>query len=205
MYGGRLLQAVAGRIIEAHLRLDGATTMLATSDADPLVAEGIDLVYNRGGRAVRVKIKPDTYFGADARKVADQDLMFYRGDSGSYAFETISHHLTRGPGWMLNSRADELYYYFLALGQGEAEVAALMEGPDEVFFSELVVDRDELHVLPLPPLREWFEENQERYVPRPIALGDHSGWYRIVPIADIDASVRGNAVRAPIFSRLALG
>lgn len=204
IYGGKLLHAVAGRIIEAHLRLDGATTMLATSDADPLLAEGIDLVYNRGGRAVRVKIKPDTYFGVDPRKVADQDLSFYRGASGSYAFETISHHVTRGPGWMLNSHADELYYYFLALGQGEEEIGALMEEPDEVFFAELAVERDELHVLPLAPLRQWFEANQERYAPRPIALGDHSGWYRIVPVADVDAAIRANAVRGSIFSRLAV-
>jgi len=177
--------------------------MLATSDADPLLAEGIDLVYNRGGRAVKVKIKPDTYFGADPRKVADKDLTFYRDASDSYAFETIAHHMTRGPGWMFNSHADELYYYFIALGQGEDEIGALMQEPDAVFFSELAVERDELHVLPLVPLRQWFEVNQDRYAPRPIALGDHSGWFRIVPVADIDPSIRANAVKGSIFSRLA--
>lgn len=202
LYGGKLLQSVAGRICDRYLRLDGATTMLVTSDADPLHAVGVDLVYNRGGRSVRVKIKPDAYFGTDPRKIADQQLVFYRCLANSYAFETISHHVTRQPGWMFNSEADDLFYYFMALGQTEEEIAALMEEPDEVFFSELVVERDELHIIPLEPLRAWFEENYERYTPRPVTLGDHSGWYRIIPIEDIAPSIRDSAVRGPIFSRL---
>ena len=105
-------------------------------------------VYNRGGRAVKVKIKPDTYFGADPRKVADKDLVVLPGRLGQLRVRDHRAPLTRGPGWIFNSHADELYYYFLALGQGEDEVGALMEEPDEVFFSELAVERDELHVLP---------------------------------------------------------
>ncbi|MDO8964241.1 MAG: hypothetical protein Q7W30_07100 [Coriobacteriia bacterium] len=202
LYGGKLLQSVAGRIIDAYLRSDGATTMLVTSDSDPLRASGVDLVYNRAGRAVSCKVKPDAYFGTDPRKIADQQLVFYRCLANSYAFETISHHLTREPGWMFNSNADELFYYFLALGQTEDEIGALMDEPDEVFFSELAVERDELHILPLEPLRDWFEANFERYTPRPVTLGDHSGWYRIIPISDIDPTVRDAAVRGPIFSRL---
>lgn len=202
LYGGKLLQSVAGRIVDRYLKLDGATTMLVTSESDPLHAAGVDVVYNRAGRSIKAKIKPDAYFGTDPRKIADQQLVFYRCLANSYAFETISHHVTREPGWMFNSTADELFYYFIALGQTEDEIAALMEEPDEVFFSELVVERDELHILPLDPLRDWFEANYERYTPRPVTLGDHSGWYRIIPISDIDAPVRDAAVRGPIFSRL---
>lgn len=202
LYGGKLLQSVAGRICERYLQLDGATTLLVTSDSDPLSAAGVDLVYNRGGHSTRVKIKPDAYFGTDPRKIADQQLVFYRCVANSYAFETISHHVTRQPGWMFNSEADELFYYFIALGQTEDEIAALMEEPDDVFFSELLVERDELHIIPLNLLRTWFEANYERYTPRPVTLGDHSGWYRIIPISDIDPAIRDSAVRGPIFSRL---
>jgi hypothetical protein len=202
LYGGKLLQSVAGRICEGYLRLDGAQTMLVTSDADPLHAAGVDLVYNRGGHSVRVKVKPDVYFGTDPRKIADQQLVFYRSSSNSYAFETISHHVTRHPGWIFDSEADELFYYFIALGQTEEEIAALMEEPDEVFFSELLVERDELHVIRLDALRGWFEANYERYTPRPVTLGDHSGWYRIIPITDIDEPIRRGSVRGPIFTRL---
>jgi hypothetical protein len=200
--GGRLLQAVAGRIVDRYLRSEGATTMLVTSDADPLHAEGVDLVANRGGGRTRIKVKPDSYFGTDPRKIGDQNLPFYRGESRSYAFETISNSITRDPGWMLSSTADDLYYYFIALGQPEDEIAALMDEPDEVFFSELAVERDDLHVLPLEPLRAWFEANSERYMPRPVSLGDHSAWFRIVPVIDVDAAVPGASGRGPIFARL---
>jgi hypothetical protein len=203
LYGGALLQSVAARILERYLCESGATGVMAVNgDADPSRLAGVDIVCSRGGTGIKVKVKPDAYYGTDPRKIADHDLTFYRTPISCYAFETISHHITRDPGWMFNSMADELYYYFLALDQTEDEVAALMDGPDEVFFAELSVERDDLHVLPMPPLREWFEAQHERYTPRPVQLGDHSGWYRIIPVTDIDGSVPGVSRKGPVFARL---
>jgi hypothetical protein len=201
--GVNLLDAVAGRILARYVKDNGATgVMLVEGDSDPLRLSGVDLVLGRSGRTVKIKIKADPYFGTDPRKIADQTLSFYRGSANSYAFETISHHVTRDPGWMFQSSADEIFYYFLAIGQPEDEISALMAESDEVFLSELVVERDELHVLPMAPLREWFQSNNERYTPRPIAQGDHLGWHRIVPVADIDSVVPGVTVRGSVFARL---
>jgi hypothetical protein len=202
-YGAALLQAVAGRIIERYLREGGATGVLRVDgDADPLRLSGVDIVFNRAGQSVKVKVKADSYCGTDPRKIADQDLVFYRAPVDCYAFETISHHVTRDPGWMVSSSADDLYYYFLALDQTEDEVAVLMDGPDEVFFSELSVERDDLHVLPMAALRAWFAANGDAYTPRPVKMGDHSSWCRIIPVVEIDAAVPGVVEKGAVFARL---
>jgi hypothetical protein len=203
VYGGALLQAVGGRIIERYLREGGATGVLRVDgDADPLHLSAVDIVATRAGQSVKIKVKADPYFGTDPRKIADQGLVFYRAPVDCYAFETISHHVTREPGWMVSSAADDLYYYFLALDQTEDEIAVLMDGPDEVFFAELSVERDDLHILPMPSLRAWFEANGDAYTPRPVKLGDHSGWFRIIPVTDIDGAVPGVVGKGPVFSRL---
>ena len=203
LYGGDLLQSVAARILERHLRESGVAGVLRVDgNSDPARLAGVDIVCNRAGHGVKIKVKADAYFGTDPRKIADQGLTFYRAPVSAYAFETISHHVTRDPGWMFNSLADELYYYFLALDQPEEEIAALMDGPDEVFFSELSVERDDLHVLPMPTLRDWFDANNERYTPRPVKIGDHSGWYRIIPVSDIDGTVPGVVHKGAVFARL---
>jgi hypothetical protein len=197
--GGRLLDAVAQRIVIRYLRRAGASGVMAVDCAmDPQHLSGVDIVYTRAGNSVRAKVKPDAYFGTDARKISDQSLPFYRGDGNAYAFETISHHV-------FNSTADELLYYFLALGQSEDVVGTLANEPDEVFFSELAVERDDLHVIPMAALRDWFESNQARYTPRPVMLGDHSGWYRIVPVSDIASAVPGLQVKGSVFAGLAQG
>ena len=199
-----LLQAAAERILTRYLREDGATGIMAIDHgADPERLSGVDIVCRRVNRSVRIKVKPDTYFGQDPRKIADQELVFYRGPSNSYAFETISHHLTREPGWIFSSKADLLYYYFLTLGQTEQEVAALMDEPDEVFFEELAAERDDLRILPMPEIREWFGANYERYTPRPVTLGDHSVWYRIIPESDIHDAVDGVIVKGAVLAKLA--
>jgi hypothetical protein len=138
LYGGELLQAVAGRILERYMREGGATGVLRVDEeTDPSRLGGVDLVYIRSGRTVRAKIKADPYFGTDPTKIADQQRSFYRTPTNCYAFETIAHHVTREPGWMFNSLADELFYYFIALDQTEEEVSALVEESDEVLFSRL--------------------------------------------------------------------
>ncbi len=201
--GGTLLQAVADRIVGRYLADAGATGILIVeSEFDPLKLAGVDIVCTRAGRSTRIKVQPDPYFGTDPDKCEDRTLTFYRKPVGAYALETIAHHVTREPGWVFSSTADDAYYYFIAVSQPQDEVAALMDEPDELFFSELAVDRDELHILPIAALRGWFELNNERYTSRPVVRGDHSGWCRIVPIGDIDAAIPGITVERRVFERL---
>lgn len=178
--GSALHRAVACRVLGRHLTRNGAIGVVLP---EPERGEtgGADITCTRNGRARAIKVKADPYFGTDPGKIADRELTFYRREGSDYAFEAISHHLTRQPGWIFNSEADDLYYYFLSIGQPESEVAALLAEPDEVFFGELKVDRDELHVIRMGPLRDWFEAHYEQYTPRPVLVGDHSAWYRIVP------------------------
>ena len=201
--GGRLLEAVAERVLTRYLRRAGATGVMIIDEAtDPTRLGGVDIVYTLSGTTTRSKVKADPYFGNDPAKIADQSLVFYRETAHAYAFETISHHLTRDLGWMFNSMADEILYYYLALGQSEEVVSALMHEADDVFFAELAVERDELHVLPMAPLRTWFDANHERYMPRPVTLGDHSAWFRIIPAEDITAAVPSVQVKGAIFEGL---
>ncbi len=148
-------------------------------------------------------MKPDAYFGTDPAKVRDRGLIFYRSDAGHYAFESISNNMTRERGWMFNSDADELFYYYVVIAQSEEEIAALLGEPDDVFFSELKVDRDELKVLPMRATREWFEAHYEEYTPRPVTTGEHSAWYRLIPRSDIDTQVRGIRTLGSVFTVVA--
>lgn len=201
--GVPLLQAVSERIIIRFLRRaghDDARQVMSRNGGG--AGTGVDLVYSAGGQLVRIKVKPDPYFGTDPAKVTDRSLTFYRPDAGHYAFESISNHMTREPGWMFSSDADQIYYYYLALSQSEQEIAALSAEPDGVFFGELKVERDELHILPMKGVRHWFEANYELYTPRPVTVGDHAAWYRLIPCADIDRSVAGIKTVTPVFAHL---
>lgn len=201
--GSALLHEVAQRIITSHLRFAGAV------DVNPIDARlggpsgSVDITCVLGGTRRNVKVKADAYFGTDAAKCADRELPFYRPDGHAYAFEAISDAVTREPGWMFSSPADYLYYYRLILAQPEAEVAALVAEPDVVLFAELRVDRDELRVLPMAATREWFEGTFEHYTPRPVHVGTHTAWYRLVPMSDLDSAVPGIEVVGGIFERLA--
>jgi len=195
--GALLLQQVAQRIVAAYLKKAGYADVRTVTDGGP--GSGVDIVYSLSGRRGRIKVKPDSYFGTDPAKVYDRSLVFYRPDAGHYAFESISNNMTREPGWMFNSEADDLYYYYLALTQPEDEVAALLGEPDEVFFSELKVERDELHILPMRQTQRWFEEHFEDYTPRPVTVGDHSAWYRLIPRSDIEGSLPGIRMVGPVF------
>lgn len=203
MSGQVLLQCTAERIVAAHLARSG-NDAVEIIHPWPTVATrgGVDLTYRFAGRTVKVKVKPDAYFGRDSDKIAERSLTYYRPEGDHYAFEAISNAATREPGWIFNSEADELYYYLLAVSQTESEVAAIMAEPDEVFFSELKVDRDELHIMPMKPVREWFEANYEKYTPRPVNVGQHSAWYRIIPRDVLARAVPGRRVVSSVFARL---
>lgn len=199
--GITLHNAVACRILARYLAHSGASDIGAPGVAGE---ERVDIVCVDHGKRKRIKVKADSYWGTDAAKIADRALSFYRREGADYAFEAVSHHVTREPGWIFNSDADELYYYLLALGQSEYSVAQLLASSDERFFGELRVERDELHVLPMEPLRHWFEANFERYTPRPVLVGDHSAWYRLVPRATLAAAVPVTVV-GPVFDKARAG
>lgn len=201
--GQNLLQEVAERILVRRLQQQGCLAVARISDrAAAYASPGVDITYSSGGRTRRIKVKPDSYFGTDSAKISDRDMPFYRSDAHIYAFEAISNSVTREPGWMFNSEADELYYYYVTLTQTEEEIRALAAGPDEVFFSELAVDRDDLRILPMKATRAWFEAHYEEYTPRPVMTGDHSAWYRLIPRRDLDSAVPGIQMVGPVFSLL---
>lgn len=201
--GQMLLQCAAERILAEHLLRAGMREVEIVYPWPGVATRGgVDLTYRFAGRTMKVKVKPDAYFGRDRAKSGDRALSFYRPEGDTYAFEAISNAATREPGWIFNSEADELYYYLLAIGQPEEEVAALMGEPDSVFFSELMVERDELHIMPMRPVRAWFEGNYENYTPRPVMLGSHSAWYRIIPRDTLAREIGGRRVVSSVFSRL---
>jgi len=200
--GMLLLQDVAIRIIEGYLRSTGHSDVRPSNGRDALGGRGVDLTYVNQGATRSVKVKPDPYFGLDRMKVADRELAFYRADASAFAFEAVANAATREPGWMFESVADDLYYYFVAIPQPEDEVRALMNEPDEVFFSELAVERDELVILPMRQTREWFELHFEDYTPRPVMLGGASAWYRLVPRTDIERSMPGIVHAGSVFGRI---
>lgn len=197
--GMLLLQDAAERILVSWMTAQGRLDARTTDHMESL-GRGVDITYAWQGGQHRIKVKPDPYFGTDSAKINDRSLPFYRAEASAFAFEAVANAATREPGWMFDSSAVDLYYYFLALPQTEDEVRALMGEPDEVFFSELVVERDELVVLPMRGTRLWFEANFERYTPRPVMVGGASAWYRLVPRADIIGSVAGINSVGPVFA-----
>jgi len=201
--GLSLLQSVAERIVTAHLTATGASHVETVGAPVSAHGVGVDLVTLLGSDSRRIKVKADPYFGTDAEKIADRALTFYRSDAGSFAFEALASTATREAGWTLTSDADDLYYYYLALAQGPEEVSALMSERNEVFFSELVVARDELVILPMQPVREWFQEHHSEYTPRPVMHDDAAAWCRLVPRQDVERAIDGIHTVGPIFASLA--
>lgn len=203
--GADLLSAVAVRIIAAHLQLLGHTEIRVIPGRHAAnTARGTDLTYRGLGRTLQVKVRPDAYFGTDQTKVRDRALTFYRADEGDYAFEAVADATTRSPGWMFSSPADELFYYFLVLLQTEEEVAAIIDAPDHVFFTELRVERDDLRILSMPEAQAWFQRSFEKYPPRPAKVGTSASWLRLVPREDLEAGVSDIRAVGPIFHQLAL-
>jgi hypothetical protein len=194
-----LHQDVADRIVARWLTRQGKVDVQLTGGLVGLGGRSVDITYSWQGDRRRIKVKADSYFGTDPAKVRDRTLTFYRQDSFAYAFEAVANTATREPGWMFNSSADEIYYYYLAIAQPEADVRALMGEPDEVFFTELAVERDELVVMPMAVTREWFEANFERYTPRPVMNAGASAWYRLVPREDLERAVPEVRRVGPIF------
>lgn len=199
--GSQLIHEVGKRILARYFELGGATNveLSAAARIDPI---GVDIRRAEGGRLIAAKVKVDCYCGTDPVKAADRTLTFYRNDTASYALEAIADTATRVPGWVQTSMADQLLYYRIAIGRPEAEVAALFDSPDAVFFSELGVERDDLRIVPMRELRAWFEQSNDQYAPRPVMSGERSAWYRLVPMIAVEESVPGIAVIGPVYQGL---
>ena len=199
--GSPLMHEVGKRILGRYLEVSGARNVeLAPSMRTD--ATGVDIRRLDGPDSVSAKVKVDYYCGTDAAKIANRDFTFYRADTASYALEAMADTATRSPGWIQTSLAEQLLYYRLAIPRAETEIAALLESPDGVFFSELGVERDDLRIVPFRELRSWFERSHDQYPPRPVITGGRSAWYRIVPMIELEAAVAGVRVVGPIYGSL---
>jgi hypothetical protein len=199
--GSQLIHEVGKRILRRFYEQQGAfdVELSAAARIDPI---GVDMRRRENGTTIASKVKVDTYCGTDPAKIADRNLVFYRSDTSSYAFEAIADSATRAPGWVMSSMADELLYYRVAIARPEDEVAVLLNSPDGVFFSELGVEHDDLRLVPMRELRAWFEQSNDRYMSRPVISGDRSAWYRIVPFADVESAIKGVRLIGPVYKRL---
>lgn len=199
--GSDLLHDVAVRIVRRWLQGRHAG-VVQTGGRDGLAGRAVDLTFTDGMLQRRVKVKADPYIGSDPVKIRDHGLIFYRADQSSLALEAVANAATKEPGWVFDSGATDLYYYFLAISQPQAEVQALFEEPDDIFYSELEVERDELVVIPMMELRSWFAENFERFATRPVRTGRGSAWYRLVPRSELQLAVPETRNWGSIFARL---
>lgn len=202
--GAALLHRVSERIIRAYLLSEGMRDVESASlDGIEDLGESVDLRYSKLGDTRRAAVKADPYYGRDPVKADDRDMSFYRSDSGQYAFETIAHHVTRDPGWLVRSDADELLYYLVAIEQPEEEVAALASEPDEVFFGELRVGRDSLSVMPMADVRDWLASHEQATMSRPVRVGSHSAWFAIVSRDELEFGLDTIRTVGPIFDNAA--
>lgn len=195
--GPEALDAVASRVVKRYLERQGRRDVVIHFPPRP---DGIEITYERLGQPVGVKIKSDPYYGVDEAKCADRSLPFYRCDAGEAALQSVAHHLNRDPGWAVTSSADELFYYVFVIDQTEDQVVTLLEQEDDVFFKGIRIVRDDLRIVPMAELNRWFVANQDDYTTRPITVGDHSAWYRIVPRVEFDQAVPGVVNVGSIFA-----
>jgi len=196
--GAGLAREVAKRVLAAHIARTGGTQVEQTPARreDPA---GVDIRYVLAGVPRSARVRVDTYYGTDPTHIADRALPYYRAEARAYALEETADVATRTPGWVYSSRADDLMYYRMAIPRPEAEIAALLSAPDGVFLSELGIERDDLRIIPMAPLRDWFSREGGRFAPRPVITGGRSSWQRIVPFADLESAVPGVRLVGPVY------
>lgn len=201
--GAALTREIAKRVVGAYLSANGGVR-IAFPAGDHVTGDGVDIRYMLAGRPVAAKVQADCYFGTDPERAADRSLPMYRMESPTVALEETADVASKMPGWLYSSRADELLYYRMAIPRPEAEVAALLDSPDAVFFSELGTERDELRFIPLPALRSWFSRQAEQFTPRPVFAQGRMSWCRIVPISELESAVPGVRVVGSVYDSLAV-
>ena len=140
----------------------------------------------------RIKVKADPYFGTDSRKIGDRGARRSTAPTtGCLAFEAIANTLDARARLDARLRGRGALLLLPRARQTQDEVRALLAEPDEVFFSELAVERDELLVLPMDKTRAWFEAHYQDYPPRPVM---HDGGRVVVPArprADVEKASAG--------------
>ena len=154
---------------------------------------------------VSADLKADTYF-ADLRGETRAATRYRKRDSGCLALETVSTDFShrwqndRAPdpaqprmslGWMHTSRAEQIWYYFLALDNAPDELDALTgEGArqqgaevnrEQRLLDTALVHRDELLILPAAPLKAWFWANLDHFDRRGARNPAYTTWFRRVP------------------------
>jgi hypothetical protein len=195
------LEAVAQRVLARHLARGVGADVQVVSHLRAFAEQGVDiLVKTPSGERRGIRVKADPYFGTDPGQIEDRSLAYYRRDTDCFALEAPASFPAGHPQWMFESHADELFYYFAAVANEPRELDALLERRDEVFFSELKVERDELVILPMAETRDWFVAHYSSYAPRPIAGEDGSAWHRLVPRGDVQRHVPGVRIVGPVFS-----
>jgi hypothetical protein len=162
--------------------------------------KGIDFILTMpDGKKVTVDLKVDSYYGSDSsRRIRG----LCNPDSGFVLLETISqlqYDRRRGverdrsilvreradvPGWFFTSKADEVYYYFLALLNSETELNPIYSEYSRLEKAGLVtedvenrllrtfrVDRDLLVTFRLDQTRAWYDTAPDNmfdgYAPAP--------------------------------------
>jgi hypothetical protein len=175
------------RAVAHWSRLNGSAVKRV--DIDPEYSKrGIDLTVEKDGSEIEVKVRTDAYFGRNPSAIENQDFPFYRRRADDFALETISHHLTREPGWMFSSNADRLWYYQACLLNTRDDLERALELSDAEMIDALNIEDDRLRIVDMKRLRQWFDEAHVEYPPRPVQTGDHLGWFRIIPDADISVN-----------------
>ena len=182
--------------VQSRLGFDGASA-----------GRGVDIVVSLATAAARViKVKADPYFGTDPAKIARSHACRSTAPTPvSSRFEAVANSATREPGWMLDSDADELYYYYLALAQTEDEVRALSRrAATRSFFSETQGRARRPARPPDGPTRAWFDEHADTLsvAPRRCSRGTRRGtvWSREPTIES--ALERRDGSSGPIFAGL---
>jgi hypothetical protein len=201
--GADLLHGIAERIVAAHVMAGGAQRAEIMRNQMPLGGRGVDIQIINGHGSRKLKVKADPYYGTDPIKIADRRLPFYRGDVRSFAFESVANSATGELGWTLASEAQDLYYYYFTIAQTAEEVRALTSERDEVLFSELAVERDELIVLPMPQVRAWFAQHNAEYAARPVMVDGIASWCRLIPQSEVAKVIPEMRRVGPIFGALA--
>ena len=174
-------------ILKRYLRRPAASSKLEDVHDDPqYFSKGIDLILHDATIGTRtIDVKVDSYYGSDPkRKIRG----LCNPDSGFILLETISQLQydrktdadtggtmpvrSKGDvqGWFFTEKADEVFYYYLALLNAESELNPIYaeyvnlvrsgsstDGIENKLLRSLRVDRDLLVTFRLEEARKWYE------------------------------------------------
>jgi hypothetical protein len=174
-------------ILKRYLSRPEAGSKIEDVHDDPqYFSRGIDLILHHAASGTRtIDVKVDSYYGSDPkRKIRG----LCNPDSGFILLETISQLQydrktdadsggtipvrSKGdvPGWFFTEKADEVFYYYLALLNAESELSPIYaeyvdlvksrsstDRIEDKLLHSLRVDRDLLVTFRLDEARKWYE------------------------------------------------